>query len=441
MDIPDFGDFDPNDESLQKLLQRLGIKMGPDGKPDLAGLMRHAETIMRDYQTQMAGFGETESASGLNWGYVLDTAKRSVAQTSTPTPFTLPQLRDAVGLAELWLDDEIAFGALSTLPELCSRQEWLERSYPTWKTMLRPVVTAMVRAQQDLVEPGDPLQIGQLWKPMMKIAANQMMGTQIGESLGKLASNVLSSSDTGLPLIENPQVILLPENIASFAEGLEQSPSDLLLFLALREAARQRLFAAINWLGPGLLALVDHYASDTTIDPEIFQREIEDRMRESEFGTDPEFQNSIGRGLMSIFSPARTPAQDEILERLETLLALIEGWVDEVVSQVTKNRMPSAVGLTEMMRRRSGAGGPAQAGLKTLVGIELRPRRTRDAANLWAATRAKRGADARDATWRHPDLLPTTADLADPLGFAERGRQVEADDFDSALAKLLDEEG
>ncbi|MCW5954308.1 MAG: zinc-dependent metalloprotease, partial [Propionibacteriaceae bacterium] len=79
--------------------------------------------------------------------------------------------------------------------------------------------------------------------------------------------------------------------------------------------------------------------------------------------------------------------------------------------------------------------------LKALVGLELRPRRTRDAANLWAATRAARGAAERDATWAHPDLIPTAAELDDPLGFAEHGHQPAApDDLDAQLARLLEEE-
>jgi putative hydrolase len=221
---------------------------------------------------------------------------------------------------------------------------------------------------------------------------------------------------------------------------------DLLLFLAIREAARQRLFAAVGWLGPQLLALVQHYASDIEIDPEAVRRQIEDQLGDNPLAFDAstlgEWQNAVGEPLRGLFSPARTPQQDEVLERLETLLALVEGWVDEVSAQVTKQRMPAAQALTEMLRRRSAEKGPVQIGLKTLVGIELSPRRARDAANLWAATRARRGSAERDATWRHPDLLPTVADLADPLGFAEHGKSAPAeDDFDSALAKLLAEEG
>jgi hypothetical protein len=88
-------------------------------------------------------------------------------------------------------------------------------------------------------------------------------------------------------------------------------------------------------------------------------------------------------------------------------------------------------------------GGPAEATFATLVGLELRPRRMREAANLWAALREARGVDGRDAVWSHPDLVPTSADLDDPLGFVESsGRQTSSDDdFDAALSELLDTAG
>src|SRR5690606_8881163 len=121
--------------------------------------------------------------------------------------------------------------------------------------------------------------------------------------------------------------------------------------------------------------------------------------------------------------------------------ALVEGWVDEVVGQATVDRMPSAGKLAELIRRRRAAGGPAEATFAAPVGLELRPRRLRDASALWGALRARKGAEARDAVWAHPDLLPISADLDDPLGFSERSPEdLSDDDFDAALGRLLDEE-
>ena len=104
--------------------------------------------------------------------------------------------------------------------------------------------------------------------------------------------------------------------------------------------------------------------------------------------------------------------------------------------------MPAAKRIAEAMRRRRAAGGPAEETFGQLVGLELRPRRLRDAATLWASLRTRQGTEARDGVWMHPDLLPTAADLDDPLGFREGAaapEQLSEEDFDAELAKLLDE--
>ena len=62
---------------------------------------------------------------------------------------------------------------------------------------------------------------------------------------------------------------------------------------------------------------------------------------------------------------------------------------------------------------------PAEQTFASLVGLELRPRRLRDASTLWGSLRTRQGTEARDGVWMHPDLLPTAADLDDPLGFRE----------------------
>jgi putative hydrolase len=133
--------------------------------------------------------------------------------------------------------------------------------------------------------------------------------------------------------------------------------------------------------------------------------------------TNPEsLQEALAGGL---FQPEQTPEQQVALRRLETLLALVEGWVDSVVAAAAADRMPGADALRETSRRRRASGGPAEQTFATLVGLELRPRRLREAAALWWAVTEKHGVSGRDAVWSHPDLLPTADDLDDPLGFAD----------------------
>jgi putative hydrolase len=122
-------------------------------------------------------------------------------------------------------------------------------------------------------------------------------------------------------------------------------------------------------------------------------------------------------------------------------LALVEGWVDEVVSQATAERMPAAAKLQETVRRRRAAGGPAEQTFATLVGLELRPRRLRDASTLWGSLRTRQGTEARDGVWMSPHLLPTASDLDDPLGFREDSvtpGELSEEEFDAGLRDLLD---
>jgi len=122
--------------------------------------------------------------------------------------------------------------------------------------------------------------------------------------------------------------------------------------------------------------------------------------------------------LEGIFTPEDTPQQKASLARLETALALIEGWVGHVVDTAAGDRLPAVAALGEAFRRRRAAGGPAEQTFAALVGLELRPRRLREAGALWAAVTEHRGVAGRDALWDHPDLLPTDEDFADPQKFA-----------------------
>jgi putative hydrolase len=436
---PDRPDPDGEEEALLRFLAQFGITPGPDGRLDVEQLMSRMQGLMGAFTTQMASFGKSD-ASGMNWGFTRDIVRRLTAAAGpdpAPTASEQARIRDAVALADLWLDEEIAFPRLSTSAVAWTRAEWVELTYPTWQQLVRPVVSQLSAALRGLIDTQGEAKVAE---PMLRMALSGMFASQVGQSLAGVARTVLSAGDIGLPLTEQPRVALLPTNVAAFTEGLEADPADILLFLAVREAARQRLFGAVGWLGPQLLALVEHYARDIAIDPDALEQAIESQLSSA---MTPDQLENAGEALAgSLFSPQVTEEQREVLDRLETLLALIEGWVDEVVAQVAGTRMPAAAALTETLRRRRASGGPAESALKSLVGLELRPRRTRDAANIWAATRAARGGEARDATWDHPDLLPTASDLDDPLGFAAAGHAAGVpDDLDAELAKLLDEEG
>src|SRR5918994_1376412 len=393
----------------------------------------------------MFSAGASGAESGVNWEVTNDTARKTVASLGPdPSPDGGQQraLAEAVSLAELWLDEATTFPQVSATVAAWSRAEWIEQTLPVGRGLVEPVAGHIADAMEGALNMGGseaqaiPGLAGmeQMLRPMLRTSGASMFGLQLGQGLGQLATEVVGATDIGLPLSEPGQMALLPTNVEAFGEGLEQSSTDVTLYLALRESARQRLFAAAGWLREQMLTLVEQYAQGITIDTSALEQAVSQ--------LDPSNMEEITSTLEGgLFEPQKTPAQLATLERLETMLALVEGWVDEVVSQATAKWMPSATALAETVRRARATGGPAEATFATLVGLELRPRRMRDAANLWAAVRTARGVEGRDAIWSHPDLLPSSADLDDPLGFvAGESKANESDaSFDRALAELLDE--
>lgn len=433
---------DADNPMLAQALQQMGVDVSNPA-------------TMQLLSSQLAAFFGAAPDNGINPELTTDIARKTVAAAGDSV-VSGPQrtsVGEAVHVANLWLDDATGFGGADGPVHAWSRAEWVAHTMPTWLRLVGPVAEGVTSAMSgalteqldrlsgdDLaaqlpegvgVPPG--MDIGSMlggMAPMMRRMTGSMFGAQTGQAIGHLAGDVLTGDEVGLPLIEGGSVAMLPANIEAFAEGTELDAAQVRLYLAVREAARVRLFRSVPWLGPQVLNAVEEYARGITIDTEAIEAKLS--------SVDPTDQEAIST-IMSqdLFASSASPAQQAALSRLETLLALIEGWVDVVSERATANRLPSTGALGEAVRRRRASGGPAEATFAQLVGLELRPRRLRDAANLFAALENSGGAAARDAAFAHPDVAPTAADLDDPLAYVERVTVTTTSDVDDALAQIF----
>jgi putative hydrolase len=332
-------------------------------------------------------------------------------------------VRDAAHLAELWLDAATILPAGATSAVAWSPRTWVEKTLPTWQRLCDPVARQVSGAWMEAL-PAEAKEAAGPLLQMMGQMGGMAFGSQLGQALAQLASEMLTASEIGLPLAPAGTSALLPANIEKFAEGLELPNSEILVFLAAREAAHQRLFTHVPWLRQRLLATVEEFAHGITVDTSALES-LAGRI-------DPANPASIEEAMSSgLLEPQTTDEQKAALRRLETLLALVEGWVDVVVAEAVGDRLPGADALRETLRRRRATGGPAEQTFATLVGLELRPRRMRDASNLWKLVGDRHGLEKRDGLWSHPDLMPTAADLDEPIDFADRvGETGSLDDLD-----------
>ena len=394
----------PGDDPFSAMFSSMGTQ-------DLGGLFQ-----------QLGRFLSYEGGP-VNWDLARDMARQTVVaqKDRSITDGERAAVRDAVRLAELWLDDATTLPSTSTEAEAWSRAEWVEATLPVWRQLCDPVASRVVSAMGEAV-PSEMRQLGPLLGVMQQVGG-AMFGAQVGQAIGELSGEVVGSADVGVPLTATGRPALMPAAVASFGEGLGIPADEVRLYLALREAAHQRLFTHVPWLRSHLLGTVEAYARGIRVD----NSRIEEAMRDLDPSNPQVLQEALTAGM---FEPETTPEQQVALARLETALALVEGWVDEVVDQAATGHLPSASALRESVRRRRATGGPAEQTFATLVGLELRPRRMREGAALWAALLADRGVDGRDAVWAHPDLLPTSEDLDDPSAYVARSGELDLSGLD-----------
>src|SRR3954467_655576 len=380
-----------------------------------------------DLLAKMPLFAEVQklmswSGGPVNWDLARQGAISQLAAGHQPTSEAeRAAVAEALRLADLWLDEGTDLPSGVDRALAWSRVEWVEQTLPAWGALIDPLAERVVAAMTSALPQEAAMSFGPVAGIMGRMGG-LMFGAQVGQALGKLAEEVVTSTDVGLPLAPAGTGVLVPQNVAAFAGGLDRPADEVRLFLALREAASQRLFAHVPWLRQQLQDAVHAYARGITLDREAIERGITEAMSGSSGeGLDPSDPESIQRLLGSgVLEPEETPEQQMALRRLETLLALVEGWVDTVVAAAAADRLPGHSALAETMRRRRASGGPAEQTFATLVGLQLRPRRLRDAATVWAALGQQYGNTVRDRLWSHPDLLPTSDDLDEPLDFGPR---------------------
>ncbi len=426
------GGDDPEREKRDKNDPHAGANpFGFGGDFDMANLGQLFTRLGEMFGGVGSAMSSGKDAGPVNYELARQVASNSIGFIAPIPATTNSAISDAVHLAETWLNGATALPEGTTRAVGWSPSDWVDNTLGTWKRLCDPMAEQISSVWAQSLPEEAKAMAGPLLQ-MMSQMGGIAFGSQLGQALGRLSKEVLTSTDIGLPLGPKGVAAILPDAVESFAEGLEQPRSEIMTFLAAREAAHHRLFSHVPWLSSQLLGAVEAYAAGMKID----MTGIEDLARDfnpASLADPAAMEQLLSQG---VFEPKATPAQTQALERLETLLALIEGWVQTVVTAALGERLPGEAALSETLRRRRASGGPAEQTFATLVGLELRPRKLREAGALWQRLTEAAGMDARDAVWQHPDLLPGAHDLDDPAAFIDRIIGGDTSGIDEALSDL-----
>ena len=415
-------------EELEKLLKRMfeSGALNPEELSKVAGAGLNPKLLSQLFGQVQAMMSDSDGP--VNWDLATKTAlELAKAGQRQPSEALSAEIQNSFEIAQLWLGEQTEFANSQPLKQL-SRALWVQDAIPLFKDLAEPVAASMSKALSENLTQVMPEELVGMIGPATKFLENagaSMFAAQLGQSVGKLSENVLSASEIGIPLSTRPGLVI--QNVEDFLKDLETPKSEVLIYLAIRELAVSSLYASNRWLRDQVATQVSEFAAGLKIDPESIQN-----LAQQIDPSDPTTFNLVieSGGLIT----PRTADQEATLVRIETTLALIEGWADAVAFSAA-SRLPGINQVFELLRRRQAVGA-AQKTFATLLGLELRPRLQREAMAMWQQLAAELGTAVRDSIWMHPDLLPSAEDIQDPSALIKR-LSGDDDDFDSELNKLL----
>ena len=417
-----------------------------EGQPDFEALLKQFSEMGIDSDALAGAKSFLENMgsakTGSDQSLITVAALRDIAKEIISAKGDLPvgtadqeRLGQSLAIANTWLDPEILFPS-ETAPtqSAWAKREWLDESLSGWQQLIEPLAVGMADALANIISSsssslpieftGETNQSPEQQDAMKAMLARLLRGfmgtliaTHLGRGIGLLANSITGANDVAIPLLKDDSGShLIPQNVNEWAQGLGIDLEQVTIYLALREAAAARLFANTTWLNTYLKDAIISYGKGITIDVDSITRQAEEAMSSGEIDIDnPESLNlALNAGL---FTPQQTPAQELALTKLEMALALIEGWIDHVISEVASDRMPAFNALIENSRRRRATNSPMQQLFANLLGLEVSPRKMREASAFWGEVKKIKGSDGRDKCWEDPAFLPMPDDLADVAAF------------------------
>ena len=405
----------------------------PNEPVDFAAMMEQMQQQIQEQFSKLGinGPGFTGSTEPLPKSIVRDTAKKfTTAQGSSPIGANdVAEIEQAFSIAELWLNEATFFPqSPNTGNPALARTDWVDTTLAGWQTTVEPLAIGLSAAIGELLNQaslgeGDITSDEQPQIPVGMISAllnsfiGSLIATQLGQAIGGLAGKVTGAHDVGLPLVESAYPTLVPQNIKEWATDLDIPMDEVRIFHALREAAVARLFAHNPWLVAYIRTAITDYGKGINIDMDAIQEQAQ-RAFESGNGFDPANPESFTIALNDgIFTPQESPAQRAALTKLETVLALIDGWSEEVVALAAGDRLPNIASLQETLRRRRATSAPTQQLFSSMLGLQVSPRLAREATVFWKQVRELKDVESRDRIWS--GILPTAEDLLTPESFTK----------------------
>lgn len=415
--------FDGMPDEFRRMLEQL---TGPGG-PLEAGLPGGG-------LAGLGALGGTAPEGPVDWRIARQAALQGAGEGDrSPTDGEREQAEEALRIAELWLDAS----SLPAPPDagrilVAARGDWVDAALVAMRPLVEPVAAAatatMAELARDQLAEGDleAMGLGPLAEllggidptALLQPVGATLAGLQAGQVLGELAQHLLHGTELGIPTGPRSTALFVAPNIAETFGGWDLDETEVLVVLALHEAANRRLFHAVTWLEGHVHDLVATFAEGTEVDADQLRRMTEELLQ----GVDPSDPEQLQSAMQSAAQLRLTPtaAQQRVLGRIQGVTALVGAWTRREVAAAAADRLPARARIEEVLRRRRATRADGDQLLASLLGLDI----THDDPTLGdefvAVVTEALGVRGLHEAIGHPENLPELAELRDPQAWLDR---------------------
>jgi coenzyme F420 biosynthesis associated uncharacterized protein len=284
------------------------------------------------------------------------------------------------------------------------RPGWIRANVDGFRVVFDPLVQHM--AERGAAAPG---------ASVISAVGSRVTGMQAGLILAYLAGRVLGQYELFLPPDPDAakgdapagRLTLVAPNIVMIERELGVDPSDFRRWVCLHEETHRTQFTSVAWLRPYVQQQMTEFLLASDLDP----ASILSRLRAAADAV-------TGSG--SLIEAIQSPRQREILERLTSVMTLVEGHGDYVMDAVGPSVVPSVAQIRAKFSSRRGTAGPMEQALRRILGIDLKMKQYEQGSRFVQMVVAEAGMETFNKVWTSPETLPTPAEIAEPLAWLER---------------------
>ena len=277
-----------------------------------------------------------------------------------------------------------------------TRREWAEANIAAFSRLLAP-------AEEKLAGKGG----------MASGLTGRLVAAEVGALVGVLSKRVLGQYELVLPSGDESadRVVFVGANVLWMERLHEFRPAEFRFWVALHECTHRLQFTGVPWLRGYFLDLVQGLVDAATPEPGKIGR-IAGEMREAGRSGRPLIDDT---GLMGLLA---TPDQREKIDRVQALMALLEGHGHVVMDRIGARELVSQPRMSRVlkMRRRD----PRTAAFFKLTGLEMKMKQYEMGERFIHDVERQAGFGSLDKVWQGPTSLPTLDEIKEPRGWLER---------------------